>query len=267
MANLTRSAKPGSDWTRYELTAYNITIVPIPPDQFFPTPDPPLDVIDPAILDSSESDRPSSEISARYLKYLYLASTPSRVAFAPSFAAETLRLLGFDDGRSIVTVQHYAIPFTICCNTISTPLTDVCLFNLHPIFILLVLIVDKTPDGIGPASQAIAGAIAAFQFNNMRRREYGLKRLDAMTIPCITMVQTRPTFYLVPVTTALCNAVVSGMFPATQTKVPYCPTIPAHMKYASLGAQDTEYRKLILKRFLAFKALAKTHWEQIFEEA
>lgn len=44
----------------------------------------------------------------------------------------------------------------------------------------------------------------------------GLVLLDEMTLPCITMVGTRLTFYLVPVTKELSNAVVNG---ASETKV------------------------------------------------
>jgi hypothetical protein len=40
-----------------------------------------------------------------------------------------------------------------------------------------------------------------------------------MTIPCITMSGTRPTFYLVPVTQELSTAVIGGVYPATETTV------------------------------------------------
>ncbi|KAF8067578.1 hypothetical protein FPV67DRAFT_1492517, partial [Lyophyllum atratum] len=63
MANLNaiRSAKSGSDWNRADLLAYNITISPVPPDEFFRhDADPSLNHLDPAILNSSpESDDPN----------------------------------------------------------------------------------------------------------------------------------------------------------------------------------------------------------------
>ncbi|KAG2351727.1 hypothetical protein BDR07DRAFT_1580454, partial [Suillus spraguei] len=46
-----------------------------------------------------------------------------------------------------------------------------------------------------------------YQDNNEKTDPQITPPLDAMTIPCITMVGTRPIFYLVPVTEALRNAV------------------------------------------------------------
>ena len=272
MADLSRSAKLGSDWSPYELMAYNISIVPLLPDKFFTIPDPPLDHIDPAILDPSVE--PLSDDAIRYLRDLHLASEHSRATFVASFATRTLMLLELDDAYSTLALQYHTIPLTICGDTIPlitrdnprpTPQMDVCIINVEPIFVLLVLVVDKAPYAIGSMAHVIAGAIAAFQFNNEKRKECKLKPLDTMTIPCVTMAKTRPTFYLVPVTTALSDAVISGTFPATPTEVTYCPTIGTHTKYAYVGAEDIEYRKLLLKRFLAFKALAKIHWEHILE--
>jgi len=264
MANHVRSAKPGSDWTRYELTAYNITIVSLPPSKFFPTPDPPLDHIDPDILDCSDYTNllpESSKDATRFLQYYYLASIPPRGGSVSEFSACTLNLLAFDDWGRTVAIPGNSLPLTICGKI--NFITQLCLITLCPTFVLLTLVVDKAPDGVGSAAQAIAGAIAAFQFNNAKRMEHGLKPLDVMTIPCITMTDIIPTFYLVPVTTALSDAVISGTFPATRTEVLECSTVATHVNYEGVGAQDTEYRKLILKRFLAFKALAKTHWEHI----
>ena len=49
--------------------------------------------------------------------------------------------------------------------------------------------------------------------------DHGLDPLDAMTIPCITMTDTHPTFHLVPVTRELENAIITGQYSATQTRV------------------------------------------------
>ena len=38
-----------------------------------------------------------------------------------------------------------------------------------------------------------------------------------------------------------------------------------YLHHASTGMEDVEYRKLALKRFLAFKALAEIHWRRILE--
>ena len=84
-----------------------------------------------------------------------------------------------------------------------------------------------------------------------------------MTIPAITMTGTRPTFFLVPVTVGLSNAVITGQYPAIQTQVLRCSTALAPARRA--GMEDTEYRQLALKHFLAFKMLAKSHWDRILE--
>jgi len=100
---------------------------------------------------------------------------------------------------------------------------------------------------------------------SQRCGEHNLEPLDTMTIPCVLMAEARPTFYLVPATTALNDAVISGTFPTTPTEVQYYPTIATHTKHMSVGAEDREYRKLFLRRFLAFKEVAKKHWEHILE--
>ena len=131
---------------------------------------------------------------------------------------------------------------------------------------LLVLeVVNKRANAYDSEAQVIAGAVVAFQSNNKRRRYLGLNPLDAMTIPCITMTGTRPDFYLVPVTTALNDAVITGQLPATQTEVLHCPTEVAHTGGVSVGMENTEYRKVALQHLLAFKELAKNYWAQILE--
>ncbi|KIJ15760.1 hypothetical protein PAXINDRAFT_176326 [Paxillus involutus ATCC 200175] len=248
MANLIRTAKSGSDWTANELLAYNITVSSVLPGQFFLTPDPSLDNIDPAILNSPPDDTnpATSRAAALYLDYLDLAARATQENFINDFAAETLKLLDFND-RGITVSTRFIIPLTTCGESNRVAQTDVCLIHT-PTFVLLALV--------------IAEAIAAFQFNNRKRKDRGLNPLNAMTIPCITMKGTRPTFYLVPVTTELSNAVITGQYPATQTQVLRCVTVA---RRASTGMEDTEYRKLALKRFLAFKALARSHWLRVLE--
>ncbi|KAK1217045.1 hypothetical protein PQX77_020319 [Marasmius sp. AFHP31] len=263
MANIPRSAKSASDWTEKELLGYNITIRSLPPNEFFTTPDPSLDHIDPAILSSPPGDASPalSDIAAEYLGYLDLAVRATQECFIHDFAAKTLRLLGFNERRTVVS-SRYIMPLTICGENRDAE-ADVCLIHYSPTFVLLVLVDNETlTNRLDAEPQVVAEAIAAFQFNNTKRTEHGLDCLDAMTIPCITMTGTRPTFYLVPVTTELSDAVITSQYPAHQTHVLRCPTVPPR---ASTGMEDTEYRKLALKRFLAFKTVAKSHWSHILE--
>ncbi|KAN0079918.1 hypothetical protein V8E55_009484 [Tylopilus felleus] len=263
MAQLIRSAKSSSDWTDAELLAYNISITPTSPAVFFQSaPDPPLDHLDPAILTSPiYADDPNlSDATADYLGYLDLATHATQESAIDDFAAATLKLLGFNERHATVATR-YIIPLTICGETRAAQ-TDVCVIY-RPTTILLVLVEDKTLlNKTNAEAQVVAEAIAAFQFNNAKRAARGQPVLEVMTIPCITMFGTNPTFYLVPVTTELSNAVVTAQYPTTQIQVLKCVTVVAHQRRISDGMADTEFRKLALKRFIAFKSLAKSYWQQ-----
>ena len=264
MANVIRAAKSSGDWTSNELIAYNIIVTSSSPRDFFSAPDLSLDQIDPDILTSpaGSTDPNISDFAAQYLRYLDLASRPIGENFINDFAAETLKLLGYNERGTTVSTR-YTIPLTICGDNNCTAQADVCLIP-RPTFILLVLVVEKIlSNSINSKAQVIAEAIAAFQFNNRKREGLGLDPLDTMTIPAITMTGTRPTFFLVPVTMGLSNAVITGQYPAIQTQVLRCSTALAPARRA--GMEDTEYRQLALKHFLAFKMLAKSHWERILE--
>ena len=162
MANYTRSAKSGSDWTDNDLKAYNITISSTPPEKFFSTPDPSLDHIGPAILNSPPGDdNPAlSDATVEYLGYLNYATRPSQECFILDFAAETLVLLDFNKRPPLTGVHRcYTIPLLIRGGANCVAQIDMCLIH-RPTFILLVLIEGKTlTDGINAEAQAIAGAI------------------------------------------------------------------------------------------------------------
>ncbi|KAF8312577.1 uncharacterized protein EI90DRAFT_2951192 [Cantharellus anzutake] len=113
-----------------------------------------------------------------------------------------------------------------------------------------------------PETQVIPVAIAMFQYNNKKRVNTGLAPLDAMTVPCIAMARTRPTFYLVPVTKALRDAVVSGEYPETPTTVLKCNTVLGPNRPISKGMED---RRLAFQRLIAFKDLSRGHWKKFVE--
>ena len=258
MANITWSAKSGSDWTNNELVMYNIIIKSIPPSKFFPTPDLLLDLINPAILNppAGATDPAISNVTTEFLGYLNLTARATQENFIDDFTAETLELLGFNKYGTTVST-HYIIPLTICGEANHTAQTGVCVIH-HPTFILLVLIKDKVPNNRSDAeAQVIAEAIATFQFNNRKHKEHGLDPLGTMT-------DTFPTFFLVPVTLELSNAAITGQYPKIPTQVLCCATALTHLWGTSTGMEDTKYRKLALKRFPAFKTLAKNHWVHIF---
>jgi len=260
--------KPGSDWNDQELTAFNIAIESLSPAEFFPTPDPSLDHIDRAVLYGSsppdDTDLTIPDAAVEYLAFLNLAITAPEAGFLSNFAYKTLALLDFAGFHHML--PGFPIPLTICGKTDPVQ-TDLCVVYTRQRFILLVLVNNKVDavDAVDAEAQAIAGAIAAFQFNNNTRRDRRLAPLDAMTIPCITMTGTHPDFYLVPVTTALSNGVIISQRPKTQTRVLHCPTTETHTQGASVGMEDPEYRRLAFKRFLAFKELVQGHWALILK--
>ena len=259
MANIIRSAKSSSDWNTNDLLAHNITISPVPPDEFFPSgADPSLDHLDPMIFTTSPGNPSLSHVVTRYLYYLDRASIghPTQESSIDDFSAETLKLLDFEEDNATVSM-HYTIPLMICGESNHIAQMDVCLLHHPAPLVLLVLTQDKTM--FSPAPQVVAEAIAAFQLNNRTRNEQGCPSLNAMTIPCISICGTRPIFYLVPVTEELSNAVAIGQYPATPTEVLQCVTVLRPRE----GMEDIEYRKLALRRILAFKTLAKGYWEPI----
>ncbi|KAF8803098.1 hypothetical protein BYT27DRAFT_6743414 [Phlegmacium glaucopus] len=265
MASILRSPKSGSDWSAVELLAYHINIKPTPPAEFYDHfgANPSLNSLDPAILTTPVGlDDPSiSDLAMQYLGHLDLATRATQ--FIVEFARETLFLLGFADRGSLL-FTHYNIPLTICGETDKNAQAGVVILH-RPIMILLVLLEDEMFSNPADAqARVIAAAIAAYQFNNSKREARGLQRLDNMTIPCITMSGTRPTFYLVPVSEALSIAVMTGQYPQDETKVLKCVTVRGHQR-ASEGMETLEYRWLALQRFLAFKALAKSHWATILD--
>ncbi|PPQ92889.1 hypothetical protein CVT25_010111 [Psilocybe cyanescens] len=214
--------------------------------------------LEPAILNASShlDDLSLSDAGAEYLGHLELATQATHESAVDDFAAHTLKLLGFDERKILVKMRH-SIPLTICGGGNRAAQADVCLSLHRPPLVLLVL-----ANRADAEARVIAESIAAFQFNNTKRGDCGLPLLNSMTIPCITMAGTRPTFYLVPVTQDLSNAVILGQYPATPTQVLKCVTVGTHDRCAREGMGDIEYRKLALTRLLAFKHLAKSHWQQ-----
>ncbi|KAG1751461.1 uncharacterized protein EDB91DRAFT_1298392 [Suillus paluster] len=246
-AKLIRSPKSGSEWTTNELIAYNITVATQPPWEFFlQNHEPPLEGVDPSLIDSPLDADNVTDATHTYLSYLDLATHAGQEILIDDFARETLRVCGYLE-RGLVLSTHYSIPLTISGDNRRTAQTD-----------------DKTIyNSTQPEPQVIAGAIAAYQYNNEKRQSRELPILDTMTIPCITLVGTRPTFYLVPVTQALSVAVVTGQYPEVPTKVVKCVTFLGHNHRSSEGMETPKYRRLAFQRFVAFRDLAKGFWQTI----
>lgn len=166
-------------------------------------------------------------------------------------------MLSYEE-RGCVLRSRYAIPLHICGERTRTAQTDICLVR-HESAILLLIQEDKTEISTkDPEPQVIAEAIAAFQTNNYNRRQRGREQMDRMSIPCITMVGTRPIFYVVPVTQQLSTAVERGEYPEHVTQVRKC--IVGEKRRASEGMHRPDFRVEALKHYMLFRSLAKGHW-------
>jgi hypothetical protein len=128
---------------------------------------------------------------------------------------------------------------------------------------MILLVVQETRNDSDPEPQVIAKAIATFQHNNRKRAQSNHPVLDKMTIPCVAMIGTRPTFYKVPVTTQLNDSVITGQYPLEQTVVTRCS--PPTRRRASEGMEIPNYRRKALQYFNAFRELAKTCWTEFID--
>ncbi|KIJ17179.1 hypothetical protein PAXINDRAFT_111985 [Paxillus involutus ATCC 200175] len=228
MSTLSRSAKSGSDWSSYDLEAYNIDIQNQSARTFFghnlPTT---LENIDPEFLTAGVTTGAADDNTNRLLSYLDLASGAhaNQVSAIRDFATELLRMLGFEEPSFVLRSRH-TIPLQICGDLRRHTQADVCLVNRRePTICLIVQAAKVAFTGGDPEAQVIAKAIAAFQMNNLKRAHLGKEMKDSMSIPCITMVGTWPIFHVVPVTQELSKAVERGDYPEVVTKVRSCTVV------------------------------------------
>lgn len=129
----------------------------------------------------------------QFLGYLDLASRASSDQERPinDLARSILQVTRFQE-RGTILRRCYNIPFTSCGDPTNAE-TGVCLIHrLNSIVLLVVQEASTGQSSCEPEAQVIAEAIAAFQHNNEKRLDLGLQSLESMTIPCITMVGTRP---------------------------------------------------------------------------
>ena len=122
----------GRKWTQHELTAYNVTFSSLPPAELFPDPDPSLDNIDPAVLDSHNHNNHtlSDTDVGQFLAYLTFATKPTQESFLVDFAAEALRFLDFEEDRHLV-VRYHDLPLTTSGGSCAVVRLDACLLDLH----------------------------------------------------------------------------------------------------------------------------------------
>ena len=265
MATLPRSAKSSGDWTTNDLLAYNITVSSQSPETFYSEPLPDIANlatfydIDPNLLSGTLGTQGLSNETYCLLEYLDLASRPNsdQESAVHDFAREILRALRYELRGSLLRSRH-TIPLLISGDPNRSAPTSVCLIQGRSGIILIPVIQEDTP--VDPEPKVIASAIATFQYNSRLQARLGKEKLDSMSIPCITMSGTRPTFYVVPVTRELSKAVHTGQYPASTTLVKKC--IVALNNYRlSEGMESPGFRQVALQHYASFLPFARTHWE------
>ncbi|KAK0227111.1 hypothetical protein EDD85DRAFT_794938 [Armillaria nabsnona] len=239
-----RSAKSANDWTSIDLSAYNITVHRQSTETFFGyTPNAIPNAVDPAFITATVPPNENlSDNTYQLLQYLDLATHThyGQESAIHDFSKELLHFLGFEERRAAQT------DLSLVQGT-ST--------------ILLIIQEDKIPiSGKSPEAQAIAGAIAAFQYNNSTRDRNGLDPLESMIIPTITVIGTRPIFYRVPVTQQLSKAVAMGQYPVSETKVVKYVVAPRSRRLFE-GMEVPEFRREVLECYEAFRRISKECWE------
>ena len=158
MANIIRSAKSGSDWTRNELRAFNIQTVTDDVATFFGNPELLPPSVRQAILVNEhypigglpdKDDRFFFDL----MKYA-MQIVPGQESAVDEFMGHLLNLLGYDEPDHIVR-QWVERPLFMCGRRVLTK-ADVCVINGGGDIILLVQ-EDKTPGAAGTTAAAYCG--------------------------------------------------------------------------------------------------------------
>ena len=260
MANIIRTSKSGSNWTENELKAYNIIIKNVEEKTFFgEEPNTLPNNIGKEFLDFSFEDEGIEE-KDDLLMYLDMAMKEQESS-VDDFTRELFINIGYKTKSRIIKVRK-SLNFLICANETYAQ-TDVCILRKKGELLLLMQEDKRLTNFKDPEPQVIAEAIAAFQENNRIRHEDGLKKLDLMTIPCITMIGTYPTFYLISVSKELSNCIMTGQYPKTKTII--LKFIPSISRRSSDGMKPKKDRWKILQCFEAFKKFVD-ELEQLLHE-
>ena len=255
MAKTIRSPKSGSDWTINDLTAYNITVVRQNATTFFgqaALPPPPRH---PDLLNRLTADEMEDEESYQVVRYMDLAMdpVPGEESAVDDFAMQLLRMMGYAGGalgRDLRSRKD--IPLFICGEWRYAK-ADVCVMGRNG-YLLLVQEDKRHLEIMDPEPQLVAGAIAAVQSNNRTRDLLGLDPLDVKVMAGITMTGTSPTFFKIPVTFELIEAVQRGEYPASPTVVAmHRPDVPRSACRLNEGMRPLDNRRCILACFEAFK--------------
>jgi hypothetical protein len=168
------------------------------------------------------------------------------------FAVHLLKVLDYVP-RTRMARTRADIPLRICGEHLHAK-PDVCIVDSDDI-LLLVQEGKRYKEMKDAEPQLVAEAIAAFQSNNWKRVHLlGQDPLPMRMIPGITLTGTSPTFFKVPVTQELADAVEFGVYPAAPTIVyAHLPYLPRPARRLSEGMKPLDNRSQILSCYEAFK--------------
>ncbi|KAG6810026.1 hypothetical protein H0H92_013640 [Tricholoma furcatifolium] len=266
MSDNSRSPSPlfprDCEWSTIDLEKYNIVVKS---SQIFDS-TLPLDALPP--LDASNYLRcalyvtPPPDPSEYYLRYVTHAHhhcSEDRSSL-DDLIIQTLKVAGFQE-RGTTIQKGYSI--VTCDDTTDAPL-QVCLFHRYRLILLLACRTYYDWEHTAVKEILVTQAIAAYRHNNAKRTDKGLKPLDAMVFPCISIHDLQPTFYFIPITMALSTAVMHGQSPSTTTTI-LESTVPRPKGAKWCSMKDPTYRPIALACFKVFRGAAKLHWEKFFE--
>ncbi|KAJ7603510.1 hypothetical protein DFH06DRAFT_1393084 [Mycena polygramma] len=278
MSNIVLSAKPSDQWTSKELAALNISVEAVDALSFFghalpdPQTDPALLAAHPVLMSNetlppaSSDAGPISKDDRLFFAYLRHVAQPFPV-LGPTgavldFTAFLLQMLNYDEPEGSVR-RRVELEFLMCGERVTAKLDVVVMHDQD--YILPVQVGARkeddqttmkrqhyTPDA---EPQLIAAAVAAHSENNRRRRTLGLPTVSSKVFAGLVMNGSAPTFYQIPVSEALVEAVGRGDYPLAATVVrKFVPPVNNAMDYFEEGMGSLANRRIIFQCLGALKA-------------
>jgi hypothetical protein len=189
MANLIRSAKPGSNWTLNDLDSYNIHLERQEAPKFFGVPLLPDPAVDLELLQHLEADNMHRDRNAELINLLDLAMLPtgSGETAVVDFAVELLKHTGYVR-RNRVARTRRDLPLLICGKRENAK-ADVCIVDRQQNDIILLVQEGKRIEDVEPIdarAQLVANALAAFPQNNASRENCSFSPLESkVSIPIL----------------------------------------------------------------------------------
>ncbi|KAF8588125.1 hypothetical protein K439DRAFT_1613870 [Ramaria rubella] len=265
MANMIRSAKSASDWGDAKLKAYNIKVINCSEEEFFGSRVSELS-FDSEFLQFDDiydmHDKTSCDLA--WTMEEALNKDGDAEPSVDWFANKILEFMGYTSYRRQVQLRRN-MTFTICREKrwAKADITLVTVPRPRTCGATILLIEEDKKAGKGePIEQMVPQALAAFQHNNRMRELRGVppREFQEQVIPAITLVGMTPTFYKVPVTLALMEAMGTGQYPTSISWIQrYKPDV-VH------GMISLRGRRKILEYYQGFKKFVEELDKQDLED-